>query len=133
MNIFEPLPKSLCPTEFKSLKDLLDYVAITHQHLPAFTCAGLTLSYREIDELSTRFAAYLQAETSLIPGDRIAIQLPNLLQFPIALFGAIKAGLVVVSTNPLYTAHEMKHQFRDSGAKGIVILESSNQDLDHIS
>ena len=132
MNIFEPLPKSLCPTEFKSLKDLLDYVAITHQHLPAFTCAGLTLSYREIDELSTRFAAYLQTETSLVPGDRIAIQLPNLLQFPIALFGAIKAGLVVVSTNPLYTAHEMKHQFRDSGAKGIVILESFCQKLEEI-
>jgi long-chain acyl-CoA synthetase len=101
MIMFEPLPKSLCPTQFESLKELLGYVAATHQHLPAFTCAGLTLSYLEIDELSTRFAAYLQTDTSLVPGDRIAIQLPNLLQFPIALFGAIKAGLVVVSTNPL--------------------------------
>ena len=132
MNMLEPLSESLSPSQFANLKGLLSYVAVTHQHLPAFTCAGVTLSYHELDELSTRFAAYLQTQTDLAPGDRIAIQLPNLLQFPIVLFGAIKAGLVVVSTNPLYTAHEMEHQFRDSGAKGIVILESFCQKLEEV-
>jgi len=87
-----------------------------------FTNMGVTLSYKDLDELSDSFASYLQNELSLKKGDRIAIQMPNLLQFPVVLFGAFKAGLVVVNTNPLYTAPEMEHQFKDSGAKCIVIL-----------
>src|SRR5690606_26390272 len=88
----------------------------------AFTCLGHTISYGELDDLSARFAAYLQSETDLEPGDRIAIQLPNVLQYPIALFGALRAGLIVVNTNPLYTPREVKHQLSDSGAKALVIL-----------
>lgn len=87
-----------------------------------FTCMGHTISFRELDELSGKFAAYLQQHTHLQPGDRIAIQLPNILQYPIAVFGAMRAGLVVVNTNPLYTAHEIKHQLNDSGAKALVVL-----------
>ncbi|MFN3586986.1 MAG: AMP-binding protein [Moraxellaceae bacterium] len=90
--------------------------------LPAFSNMGYTLSYRELDRLSAAFASYLQNETDLQPGDRIAVQMPNLLQYPIVVFGAMRAGLVVVNTNPLYTAREMLHQFNDSGAKALVAL-----------
>jgi long-chain acyl-CoA synthetase len=89
---------------------------------PVFTCMDRTLSFRELDDLSGKFAAYLQQHTNLKPGDRIAIQLPNILQYPISVFGALRAGLVVVNTNPLYTAHEIKHQLNDSGAKALVVL-----------
>jgi len=89
---------------------------------PAFSCMGQTLSFREVDQLSARFAAYLQQSTSLKPGDRIAVQLPNVLQYPVVVFGAIRAGLIVVNTNPLYTAPELKHQLKDSGAKVLVVL-----------
>jgi len=88
----------------------------------AFSCMGHTMNFRELDELSGKFAAYLQQHTPLKPGDRIAIQLPNILQYPIAVFGAMRAGLIVVNTNPLYTAHEIKHQLKDSGAKALVVL-----------
>lgn len=89
---------------------------------PAFTNLGKTLSYAEVYQLSGDFTAWLQHNTDLQPGDRIAIQLPNVLQYPVVVFGAIRAGLVVVNTNPLYTAREMEHQFTDSGAKAIVCL-----------
>ena len=89
---------------------------------PAFTCMDHTISFHDLDNLSGKFAAYLQQHTNLKPGDRIAIQLPNILQYPIAVFGAMRAGMVVVNTNPLYTAHEIKHQLNDSGAKALVVL-----------
>lgn len=89
---------------------------------PSFTCMDHTISFRELDRLSERFAAYLQECTSLQPGDRIAIQLPNILQYPVVMLGAIRAGMVVVNTNPLYTASELKHQLNDSGAKALVVL-----------
>jgi long-chain acyl-CoA synthetase len=88
----------------------------------AFTCMDHTLTYADLDRLSERFAAYLQQYTQLKPGDRIAVQLPNILQYPVVIFGAIRAGMVVVNTNPLYTAHEIKHQLNDSGAKALVVL-----------
>ncbi|MCP1605477.1 long-chain-fatty-acid--CoA ligase FadD1 [Pseudomonas citronellolis] len=89
---------------------------------PAFSNLGKTLTYGELYRLSGDFAAYLQNNTDLQPGDRIAVQLPNVLQYPIVVFGAMRAGLVVVNTNPLYTAREMEHQFNDSGAKALVCL-----------
>ncbi|VXB86638.1 acyl-CoA synthetase (long-chain-fatty-acid--CoA ligase) [Pseudomonas sp. 8AS] len=89
---------------------------------PAFSNLGKTLTYGELYELSGAFAAYLQNHTDLQPGDRIAVQLPNVLQYPVVVFGALRAGLVVVNTNPLYTAREMEHQFNDSGAKALVCL-----------
>lgn len=88
----------------------------------AFSCMGQTLTYADLDHLSGRFAAYLQQHTDLQPGDRIAVQLPNILQYPVVVFGALRAGLVVVNTNPLYTAHEIKHQLNDSGARALVVL-----------
>lgn len=89
---------------------------------PAFSNLGKTLTYGELYKLSGDFAAYLQQNTDLKPGDRIAVQLPNVLQYPVVVFGAMRAGLVVVNTNPLYTAREMEHQFNDSGAKALVCL-----------
>lgn len=89
---------------------------------PAFSNMGLTLTYSQVDELSAAFASYIQHHTDLKPGDRIAIQMPNLLQYPIAVFGAMRAGLVIVNTNPLYTAREMLHQFNDAGVKALVAL-----------
>ncbi|WP_395504462.1 long-chain-fatty-acid--CoA ligase FadD1 [Ectopseudomonas hydrolytica] len=89
---------------------------------PAFSNLGKTLTYGEVYKLSGDFAAYLQKHIDLKPGDRIAVQLPNVLQYPIVVFGAMRAGLVVVNTNPLYTAREMEHQFNDSGAKALICL-----------
>lgn len=88
----------------------------------AFTCMDRTLTYADLDRLSGQFAAYLQQHTTLKPGDRIAVQLPNVLQYPVVVFGALRAGMVVVNTNPLYTAHEVKHQLVDSGAKALIVL-----------
>jgi long-chain acyl-CoA synthetase len=99
---------------------------------PAFSCMDQTISYTELDRLSANFASWLQHETTLQPGDRIAIQLPNVLQFPVAVFGALRAGLVVVNTNPLYTEREMAHQFKDSGARAIIILANMADKLERI-
>jgi long-chain acyl-CoA synthetase len=90
---------------------------------PAFTSIGYTLTYRQIDEYSAAFASYLQNHTTLKPGDSIAIQMPNILQYPIAMYGALRAGLRVVNTNPLYTEREMLHQFNDSGAKALLCMD----------
>ncbi|MBC6907448.1 long-chain fatty acid--CoA ligase [Saccharophagus sp. K07] len=107
---------------YATVNELLQDAFTQHKHLPAFTCFGHTFSYAEIDALSARFASYLQNHSGLKPGDRIAIQLPNIHQYPIALYGAIRAGLVVVNTNPLYTTRELLHQLKDSGAKALIVL-----------
>lgn len=107
---------------YANVSELLLDAFSQHANLPAFTCFGHTLTYADIDILSARFASYLQHHSGLKPGDRIAIQLPNVLQYPVVLYGAIRAGLVVVNTNPLYTARELLHQLKDSGAKALVVL-----------
>ena len=89
---------------------------------PAFTCLGKTLSFKEIDDLSAAFACWLQQQPYLSPGDRIAVQLPNVLQYPAVAYGILRAGMVLVNTNPLYTSREIKHQLNDSGAKVLVVL-----------
>ncbi|MDX9874639.1 MAG: AMP-binding protein [Spongiibacteraceae bacterium] len=89
---------------------------------PAFTSLGRTLTFAELDRYSAGFAAWLQSQPDLKPGDRIALQLPNIVQYPVALFGALRAGLVVVNTNPLYSAAEAEHQFNDAGVKALVVL-----------
>ncbi|MFW1676714.1 AMP-binding protein [Pontibacter sp. JAM-7] len=119
-----PIPEALNSRDLQTLVDLLEFATATYADRPAYTSLGRCLSYRELDQLSAAFACYLQQETDLQPGDRIAIQLPNIIQYPIVLFGALRAGLVVVNTNPLYTADEMLHQFKDSGAVALVILKS---------
>ncbi|MCE8032405.1 MAG: AMP-binding protein [Halomonas sp.] len=117
---------------YRSLMDVFHEAVKRFSDNPAFTCMGQTLTFAELDRLSADFAAWLQHETGLQPGDRIAIQLPNVLQFPIAVFGALRAGLVVVNTNPLYTEREMAHQFKDSGAKAILILANMASKLEKI-
>lgn len=106
-----------------SLADVLEQSLQTHALKPAFSCTGKTLTYAEIDTLSRSLAAWLQAQPEINPGDRIAIQLPNILQYPIAAYAALRAGLIIVNTNPLYTPVEMRHQFKDSGAKALIILQ----------
>ena len=110
------------PTEYQNIQAVLKQSCERFAEKPAFSNMGRVLSYRELYALSGDFAAYLQNHTDLQPGDRIAVQLPNLIQYPIVVFGAMRAGLIVVNTNPLYTAREMEHQFQDSGAKALVCL-----------
>ena len=110
------------PDEYPNIQAVLKQSCQRFANKPAFSNLGKTITYGELYELSGAFAAYLQQHTDLQPGDRIAVQLPNLLQYPVAVFGAIRAGLIVVNTNPLYTAREMEHQFNDSGAKALVCL-----------
>lgn len=98
----------------------------------AYECMGKTLTFNEVDKLSKVFASYLQNHLKLKKGDRVAIQMPNCLQYPVAMFGILRAGMVVVNTNPLYTPSEMKHQFNDSGAIAIVILANFACNLEKI-
>ncbi|MDI3323808.1 AMP-binding protein [Pontibacterium granulatum] len=118
------VPSEINPQGFNNVLDVAAWACREFAQKPVFTSLGRTLSYQELDELADAFAVYLQKHTSLEPGDRIAIQLPNIVQYPIVLLGALRAGLVVVNTNPLYTASEMRYQFRDSGAKALVIHKS---------
>ncbi|HWV08839.1 MAG TPA: long-chain-fatty-acid--CoA ligase FadD1 [Pseudomonas sp.] len=110
------------PDQYPNIQAVLKQSCQRFADKPAFSNLGKTLTYGDLYELSGAFAAYLQQHTDLQPGDRIAVQLPNVLQYPIVVFGAMRAGLVVVNTNPLYTAREMEHQFNDSGAKALVCL-----------
>ncbi len=109
---------------YASLKDLLEQSCERFRARPAFTSMGVSLSYDELDRLSQAFGAWLQHEAGLTRGERVAIMLPNLLQYPVALFGALRAGMVVVNVNPLYTARELQHQLADSGATAVVVLEN---------
>ncbi|MEH6625147.1 MAG: AMP-binding protein [Motiliproteus sp.] len=113
--------ESINPHKTSTIIEVLERACKNYADNPAFTSLGRTLSYAELDKQSAAFASYLQ-QSGLHPGDRIAVQLPNLIQYPVVVFGALRAGLVVVNTNPLYTRDEMRHQFKDSGAKALVIL-----------
>ncbi|MCO3025281.1 long-chain-fatty-acid--CoA ligase [Pseudomonas aeruginosa] len=116
------VPDSLDFAAYRSVVEVFERSCKKFADRPAFSNLGVTLSYAELDRLSAAFAAYLQKQTDLQPGDRIAVQMPNVLQYPIAVFGALRAGLVVVNTNPLYTAREMRHQFKDAGVRALVYL-----------
>ncbi|MEY4616667.1 MAG: hypothetical protein RJB66_1627 [Pseudomonadota bacterium] len=116
------IPYEVDVRRFNNLCEVFEESCKKYREKPALSNLGTTLTYHEYDRLTGQFASYLQHELKLKRGDRIAIQMPNLLQYNIALWGAFRAGLVVVNTNPLYTAREMEHQFKDSGAKAIVIL-----------
>lgn len=116
----------------ESLIDLFDEACATYPSQPAFTNLGRTISYGELNDYVARFAAYLQAQPGLERGDRVAIMMPNLLQYPVALFGLLKAGMIAVNINPLYTSRELKHQLNDSGAKAIVIAANSGATLSKV-
>ncbi len=109
---------------FSSLKHMFEQSCERFRERPAFSNMGARLSFGELDRLSSSFAAFLQHEAGLQRGDRVAIMLPNLLQYPVALFGVLRAGMVVVNVNPLYTARELRHQLADSGAAAVVVLEN---------
>jgi long-chain acyl-CoA synthetase len=117
------VPEEIDPDRFASLNDLLVWCCAHYREHNAFTNRGATISWGRLDALSHNFAAYLQ-HAGLRKGDRIALMLPNLLQYPVALFGALRAGCVVVNVNPLYTAPELQHQLADSGAVAIVVLDN---------
>jgi long-chain acyl-CoA synthetase len=135
------MPKTLELDPEESLVDLFNASCEEFAELPAFTNFGHTITYAELDDLAARFAAHLQTATSLQRGERVALMLPNLLQFPVAMFGIFRAGFVTVNINPLYTPPELEHQLIDSGAKVIVISANSaatlakvigNTDIEHV-
>ena len=111
-------------TQYSSISDVFRQSVEKFAHQPAFQNMGKTLTYAETGKLATDFASYLQNVLKLPRGERVAIMLPNLLQYPIALFGILQAGLVAVNTNPLYTPRELEHQLKDSGATTIIVLEN---------
>lgn len=118
------IPAEIDLDEFPSIVSILDSSCSKFKDNIAFENLGKTLRYRDVESLSRAFANYLIHECKLKKGDRVAIMLPNVLQYPIAIFGALRAGLTVVNTNPMYTARELKHQLNDSGATAIVVLEN---------
>lgn len=126
------IPAQIGPLESQSLIEMFDKAFAKYPDRVAYENMGIQLTYKQLDKLSTNFAAYLQNELELKKGDRIAIQMPNLLQFPVAFIGSIKAGLIVVNTNPLYTPREMEHQFRDAGVSAVVIVSNFAYNLETI-
>ena len=118
------MPAEIAASPFASLPELIEDTVQRFRDKPAFNNLGHTLSFSTVDRLSRDFAAYLQSLSGLSKGDRVAIMMPNLLQYPIALFGILRAGLTVVNVNPLYTARELEAQMKDSGARAIVVLEN---------
>ena len=129
-------PKGLKPeidlSGVKSIAGVLEGACKRFADLPALTCMGADLSYKELDRLANRFAAFLQNTLGLQKGDRLALMMPNIMQFPIAFYAAQKIGVICVNTNPLYTPREMRHQFKDSGAKAIVIIDLFVNHLEEI-
>lgn len=126
------IPAQISDSKYQSLLDLFDNGAKMYGNDEAFENMGTSLTYSQIDDFSTNFAAYLQNECQLGKGDRIALQMPNMLQYPVVLIGALKAGLIVVNTNPLYTAREMEHQFNDADVRAIVVIANFASSLESI-
>lgn len=126
------VPSDIDPTAFPSLAAVIDRACERFRELPAFENMGTVLSYDDVDRLSQDFASYLQNVVGLNIGDRVAVMMPNLLQYPVAVFGIVRAGLVVVNVNPLYTPRELEHQLKDSGARAIVIIENYAHTLDQV-
>jgi long-chain acyl-CoA synthetase len=126
------VPRSVDLKKYTSMVDVFDQAVKKYADKPAFSAVGATLTYRDLDTQSRNFAAWLQNRTDLKPGDRIAVQMPNVSQYPVVVFGAMRAGLIVVNTNPLYTTREMEHQFNDSGAKAIVVLANMAYNVEKV-
>ncbi len=118
------VPAEINPDHYSSLIDMFEESCRKYRDSPAFYSLGVTLTYQEIDFYSRAFAAYLQTHFKLKKGDRVALMMPNVLQYPIALFGALRLGLTIVNVNPLYTVPELVHQLKDAGAETIIVLEN---------
>ncbi|AHM59148.1 long-chain-fatty-acid--CoA ligase [Flammeovirgaceae bacterium 311] len=133
---FEQYPKQVSHTiktdQFPHLPAMLEHAFKQYGHQTAYISMGKEITFREVDELSGAFAAYLQNSLKLQPGDRIALQMPNCLQYSVALYGSLRAGLVVVNTNPLYTPREMKHQFNDAGVKAVLVMNMFAHNLEKV-
>lgn len=128
----ENVPAEIDSSQFSSLVHMFEDSVAKYADQAAFINMGATMTYRKLEERSRAFAAYLQNELHLNKGDRVAIMMPNLLQYPIALFGILRAGMVVVNVNPLYTPRELKHQLIDSGAKAIVVVSNFANTLEEV-
>ena len=128
----ESVDKQVDYTAYNSIPELFDECVAKYSDAIAYECMGKTISFRELEKQSANFANYLTEVLGLNKGTRIAIQMPNILQYPVAMFGALRAGMVVVNTNPLYTPAEMKHQFNDAGAEVIVIVANFAHNLEKI-
>ena len=126
------VPAEIDAGAFASLRDLLAASCTRFAERPACASMGTSLTYRELDQASLAFAAWLQSVAGLQRGDRVALMLPNLLQYPVALFGVLRAGMVAVNVNPMYTPRELEHQLKDSGAAGIVVLENFAHTLQRV-
>jgi long-chain acyl-CoA synthetase len=116
------VPSAIDVNQYSSIVDMLETTFHKFADKPAFHNMGRTISYAELDRMSAQFACFLQNDLRLSRGDRVALMMPNLLQYPIALFGVLRAGLIAVNCNPLYTAPELEHQLKDSGAKAIIVI-----------
>lgn len=126
------VPHTIDPDKYESLVDFWEDCVHKYGDLPAFENMGASITFHEMDAYSSAFANYLTHQTNLQPGDRVALQMPNVLQYPVALFGVLKAGMVVVNTNPQYKPSEMEHQFTDAGAKAIILLNTFAYKLEEI-
>lgn len=125
------VPTLIDPNSIVSVVDLIEQSFHRFATKPAYTNMGKTLTYAELDRLSYQFACYLQNDLKMARGDRVAIMMPNLLQYPVAVYGILRAGMIVVNCNPLYTARELEHQLKDSGAKAIVMIANFATTLEH--
>ncbi|MBT77359.1 MAG: long-chain-fatty-acid--CoA ligase, partial [Chromatiales bacterium] len=121
----EGVPHELDLDPAESLVDIFTNACNYHGGQIAYSSLGQSLTYRELDDLTARFATWLQTEAGLSRGDRVAIMMPNLLQYPVALFGILRAGMIIVNVNPLYTPRELEFQLIDSGARAIVLASMS--------
>lgn len=128
----EGVAKEINPDEFKNIPDVLNQSFQKYASKPAFHCMGKTFTYEEIEILSRKFASYLQNNLGLQKGDRVALMMPNILQYPIALFGVLRAGMVAVNVNPLYTPRELEHQLNDADAKAIVLYNGACATLQEV-
>jgi long-chain acyl-CoA synthetase len=128
----EGMPKEVDLDAYGSVKDILERSCARFADRPAYSNLGVTLTYSEVDRLTRRFGAYLQSLPGMKKGERVAIMMPNLLQYPVALFGTLRAGMTVVNVNPLYTARELEYQLQDSGARTVVVVENFANTLQQV-
>lgn len=128
----EDVPAEIDPDHYASLVEMFEHAVARYADQPAFINMGQVMTFRKLEERSRAFAAYLQNGLGLQKGDRVALMMPNLLQYPIALFGILRAGMVAVNVNPLYTPRELEHQLNDSGASAIVIVSNFAHTLEKV-
>jgi long-chain acyl-CoA synthetase len=126
------MPHDIDPDKYPNINAVIDEACKLYRDRPAFTCMGKSQTFGELDSAATQLAAYLRGVLKLNQGDRVAIMMPNILQYPIAVFGILRAGLIAVNCNPLYTPRELEHQLKDSGAEAIIVVENCAATLEAV-